>query len=64
MRTIDARSFTATIAAAALIGVIAGLWSAPASTASSAVAKSSGYCDSIACESMTWLRMPALRRAR
>ena len=64
MRTIDRRSLAATIAAAALIGALAGIWSSGPSTAAPAAAKPSGYCGSIACESLTWLRMPLRRAAR
>jgi hypothetical protein len=63
MYTLNLRTPAATVAAAALLGAMISLWSSQAPTAA-AVADAGTKPASCAktCESMTWLRQPALHR--
>ena len=64
MCTLDLRTLAATIAAAALLGAMLSLWSSQAPTASAMAdaGTNSAACARMTCESMTWLRQPAVHR--
>jgi len=65
MPNVDTRNLKATIVAAAMLGAAISFWtSSTASSHAPVEVASASHCSSKACESITWLRMPALRRAR
>jgi hypothetical protein len=65
MHRLDTRNLKVTIAAAAMLGAAISVWtSSTASSHAPAEVASASQCSSKACESITWLRMPALRRVR
>ncbi len=65
MRTINPPDLRMVVAVSAVIGAALGFWSSgsPGATAARSGAQAARYCgDGSWCESMTWLRMPVMRR--